>query len=452
VELRARVEGNILQHKLLESDGPVVLGISGGVDSMVLLHLIGELAAQYNWSITVAHLNHRLRGSASDGDEAFIREEARKLNFPFRSARSDVRVWATQKGVSIEMAGRELRHAFLMETAIAGRANRIAVAHHADDNIETFWLRLLRGEVGRGLAGIRWERSAGPETGIRLVRPLLNISKGDLLEYAKERNIAFREDASNADPAFQRNRLRLELLPRLEQFQPAIRDVTLRTIEVLGAEKAFLESEAQRWLEKPGSSLNELHIALQREIIRQQLMRLAVQPNFELIEGLRLGPHRPIAVSATERISCSASGFVSLEQLSTTQFSDEKQTINLQQMGESQFRNVSFCWEQAEARGAAELGAEYFDADLVGKRGLIRTWAPGDRFQPSGSSSESKLQDLLTNLKIPADEKRRRLVALAEDGKIFWVEGLRISERHKVTPQTRRVLKWGWKQVASSSG
>ena len=319
VELRTRIENNIRANKLLEEGATALLGISGGVDSMVLLHLLQELAPQNNWSLSVGHFNHCLRGKESDADEAFVREAADRLTLPFRSSRSDVRAFAVEKGISIEMAGRELRHRFFIETAAACGADRIALAHHADDNVETFWLRLLRGDVGRGLAGIRWERSAGPGTDIRFIRPLLNISKRDLLQYANERNLSFREDASNADPAFLRNQLRLELLPKLEEFQPAIRDITLRTVEVLGAEKAFLEAEAQRWLSERKQSFGELHLALQREVVRQQILQFGIQPSFELIEELRLKPDCPISFSPTQWISRSTSGLLQRDPNLTSQ-------------------------------------------------------------------------------------------------------------------------------------
>ena len=415
---------------------------------MVLLQLLHDLAPQNKWSFSVAHFNHCLRGQESDADEAFVRKAADNLNLPFYSTRADVQAFATENGISIEMAGRELRHRFLIETAIAESATRIALAHHADDNIETFWMRLLRGDVGPGLAGIRWERTAGAAASIRFIRPLLNISKLDLLGYAKERNVRFREDASNANPAFLRNRLRLELLPQLHQFQPALRDITLRTIDVLSAEKAFLETEAQRWIDEAERPFDELHLALQREVLRQQLIRLGIQPAFEIIEELRLHADRPISSSPTRRILRATSGVVSEDRPTPLEFSNEQQSIGLEGPGQCRFGDVDFCWEHLPSRSPAEEGVEYFDADLVGTNGLLRMWAPGDRFQPSGMKSESKVQDLLTNLGIPAHQKRCRVLAVAKDGNIFWVEGLRISERYKVTPKTRRVLRWSSRRVA----
>jgi tRNA(Ile)-lysidine synthase len=446
VDLRARIEENIREHQLLKDGAAALLGVSGGVDSMVLLHLFEELAPAHRWSLAVAHFNHCLRGAESDADEAFVRSAAAQGNFSFHSAADDVRAFAQNGGISIEMAARELRHRFLIETARHTGIHQIVLAHHEDDNLETFWLRLLRGDVGRGLVGMRWKRPTGKEEVIQFIRPLLNVRKQDLQEYAAEREIPFREDASNADPAFLRNRLRLEILPRLEAFQPALRHVVSRSLEVLTAEKAFLEEEAQRWLGNPDRDFSVLHIALQRELIRQQLIRLGISPNFDRIEELRTTTDIPVSVSSTERVSRSPRGLLMMDRPAPLEFSGQKQAIDVSVPGQCTFDGVDFEWEAMESRGAAAPGVEYFDADSVGKAVVIRRWAPGDRFQPSGLAAESKLQDLFTNQKIAADEKRQRLVAEAEDGKILWVEGLRISERHKVKPQTRQVLKWTWRR------
>ncbi len=449
MELRERVDADLREHGLLGPGGRVLLGISGGVDSMVLLHLLAELAPKHRWSLAVAHFNHCLRGADSDGDEAFVRATTEKLDLPFHAGRADVRAFADNSRLSIEMAARELRYDFLIDTAKEIGAERIALAHHADDHIETFWLRLLRGDVGRGLAGIRWIRPSG-KGDVSIVRPLLNVRKSELMAFAREKRIEFRQDASNDDPTYARNRLRIEILPSLEKFQPELRDLTQRTAQVLGDEKDFLEREAQKWLAQPTPHFNQLHVALQREIVRQQLLPLGVKPNFELIEELRLNEKQPITWSPGFHVTRSGEGFLSADEGFLRQFSDEDTVVDLTDAGFCEFQGVQIAWEFVDARGPNRPNAEFFDLETIGTRVVIRLWRPGDRFQPSGMGSEAKVQDLLTNLKVPANEKRRRLVAVAADGKIFWVEGLRISERHKVTERTRRILSWSWRRVGQT--
>jgi tRNA(Ile)-lysidine synthase len=447
VDLTAKVQANIRQHKLLDPGTPVLLAISGGVDSMVLLRLLHTLAGENKWSLNIAHFNHQLRAEASDADEAFVRATASRLQVPFHSAASDVRAFAQQNGLSIEMAARELRHQFLVATAKKLNIQRIALAHHADDNIETFWLRLLRGDVGAGLAGIRWQRPAGPAACIHLIRPLLNIPKTALLEYASQEKIEFREDLTNRDPTFLRNRLRLELLPQLEQFQPALREITLRAAEVLAAEKSFLEAEARRWLTARDRAFFDLHLALQREILRVQIVSHGFRPTFELIEDLRRFADSLVSVSPTHRVRRTAAGDVILE--ATTEaapFLEKAQTVSLTAQGRVVFDNIGFEWELVPARGEPAPGVEFFDADTLGPDLTLRHWQAGDRFQPIGLAHDAKLQDLFTNQKLPPAEKRRRTLATS-NGNIFWVEGLRISERHKVTPASKRILRWTWRRL-----
>src|SRR5688572_5696907 len=242
MDLASEVERRIVEHRLLEAGERVLMGVSGGVDSVVL----AEVLRIGKFELVVGHFNHCLRGAESDGDEEFVRELARRWKVEFVAGRGDVRKFAEEHGVSIEMAARELRHGFLQETAGRMGMGKIALGHHADDQVETFWMRLLRGDVGPGLAGMRWKRSAGK--GIWMVRPLLGVSKATLMEYARKEGIKHREDSSNASVEILRNRLRLELMVRLKAFQPKLREVTLRTAEVLRAEKDFLEGEARKWL------------------------------------------------------------------------------------------------------------------------------------------------------------------------------------------------------------
>ena len=186
------------------------------------------------------------------------------------------------------MAARKLRHDFLVETAARCKSDAIAFGHHADDQVEPFWLRLLRGDSGIGLAGMRWKRPAKEGSAIEVIRPMLDVSRDEIEAFARAENIPFREDSSNSQLAYQRNRLRHEVLPALEKFQSELRSISLRTAELLGAEKEFVSEIAAEWLREQKSSFHDLDPALQREIVRLQLLTLAVRPSPELIERLRL--------------------------------------------------------------------------------------------------------------------------------------------------------------------
>jgi tRNA(Ile)-lysidine synthase len=442
-DLVLRVHKTIQQHQLLPAGKPVLIGVSGGIDSVVLLHLLHRAGA---WPLHVAHFNHCLRGAESDGDESFAQSMAASLGLPFVSARGDVEGFAELNGISIEMAARELRHQFFLESAQQLGVDRIALAHHADDQIETFWLRLLRGDVGPGLTGMRWSRPARAGANISIVRPLLGIAKSDLIHFARENEISFRDDSSNSSPDIVRNRLRLEIIARLKTFQPALREVTLRTIRILAAEKDFLEKHARDWLKNRSPAFLDIHVALQREILRLQLLELGLKPNFELIESLRSTPGLPVSVSPAQSVLRADSGMVTALTKSAVSFSEGAMSIDTAEPGRTAFEGVDFEWQLVTKRGEPNPGFEYFDADQVGRHVTLRHWRRGDRFHPIGMSSDAKLQDLFTNWKVPAAEKRRRLLAADSRGKIFWVEGLRISEPHKVIPQTAHILKWAWQR------
>ncbi|HEX7862358.1 MAG TPA: tRNA lysidine(34) synthetase TilS [Verrucomicrobiae bacterium] len=439
---------SIVQHALLERGEGVIIGVSGGVDSMVLLELLRRTG---EWRLHIAHFNHCLRGAESDADEQFVHATADRLKLPFTSARGDVNALAAEQGISIEMAARELRHKFFLQTAEKIGIAKIALAHHADDQVETFWLRLLRGHIGPGLAGMRRKRNANATGTIQLVRPLLELSKYELTAFAQENRIAFREDSSNTSIEFLRNRLRREILPKLAEVQPRLQQISLRAAEVLASEKEFLEATAREWLRTAQPPFAEVHPALQREILRVQLLDLRMNPTFELIERLREAPGIPVTGGEDRAVVCDNHGRITPTSSKALSFKEGSANIEFSSNGQILFGATHCQWQFVPERDQSSEGIEFFDAHAVGPTGTIRFWQAGDRFQPIGMNTPVKLQDLLTNAKLSAEDKRERLVAVDSRQRIFWVDGLRISELHKVTPQTERVLRWQWRRTIAPS-
>src|ERR1041385_5671019 len=190
---------------------------------MVLLDVLCRLAAKKKWKISVAHLNHGLRGRSSDADERLVRRVARAKRLPMVVGQADVRARAGAAKISIEMAARKARHEFLAQAAASRGIRTIALAHHADDQVELFFLRLMRGAGGEGISGMKWQNASPVDSNIQLVRPLLDISKAELAQYAREERVQFREDATNRSFDFKRNRVRHELVPLIQKkYQPAI--------------------------------------------------------------------------------------------------------------------------------------------------------------------------------------------------------------------------------------
>ena len=241
--LLARVRRTIRRFDLIARDGRVVVAVSGGSDSVALLHILHELARTDPFALAaLAHFNHQLRGAASDEDEAFCRGLAQQFDLPFVADTAEVATIARNEQRSREDTARRLRYEFLRETAKTVRAERIAVGHTRDDQAETLLLRLMRGAGPRGLAGI-YPRAAD------VVRPVLEVSRDDLRSYLAEAGATFREDESNADVAIPRNRVRHELLPFLrERFTPNVAEVLAREAAIGREDAALLDALTdERW-------------------------------------------------------------------------------------------------------------------------------------------------------------------------------------------------------------
>ena len=479
-DLLQRVEENIQNRRLIKRGQAVLVAVSGGLDSMALLHLLHELSARHRWRLAVAHFNHQLRGRSSDADETLVRQTAAALRLPFVAGRANVKALAQQSKLSVEMAARKLRHDFFARTARERKIRVVALAHHADDQVELFFLRVLRGAGGEGLAGMKWWSPSPVDSNIRLVRPLLDSAKTELREFVRERKIHFRDDATNATLDLPRNRVRNELLPLLlRHYQPALARTVLRLMEIVGAESDFVGETARQWLASKqknkraprpvplsdrrgeggprkagpveGTVFKDLPVAVQRRVLQLQLTEAGVPADFELIESLRQSTDVPVSLGPQLFVLRDATGRVSLRLAPPSGFNANETAVNLAgRGGDVEFDGVRFGWRLEAgtnfARPHSRKACESFDADKVGGRITLRHWRPGDRFQPIGLRSPVKLQDLFTNRKIPRARRRELMVAVAENREIFWVEDLRISENFKLTPQTRRRLTWRWRR------
>jgi tRNA(Ile)-lysidine synthase len=449
--LLQRVESGIQTRGLLAPGQKILVAVSGGADSMVLLHVLHSLAEGNRWDISVAHFNHRLRGRASDADERLVWQTAKRLGMKFFGGGADVEGFAGRAKLSVEMAARKLRHEFLAATARAQKISTIALAHHADDQVELFFLRLLRGAGGAGLAGMKACSQSPADKKIRLVRPLLDLAKSEILDYARQNKIRFHEDASNFSNDFLRNRVRNELLPLLrKKYQPGLTGTVLRLMTIAGAESELTGDLAQRWLARPDVAFEKLPVAIQRQVLLAQLTDAGVMADFELVEQLRAEQGKYVSVGPVFSAARTAAGKLELKQQALAEFNVAEEKLKLSgRAGRVEFGGTKFHWSLKKqtsmpGRVVTTPGTECFDAEKVGNKIVMRHWRAGDRFQPIGLKTPSKLQDLFVNAKIPADRRRALVLGTTTDGEIFWVEGLRIGEHFKLTPETERRLVWCW--------
>jgi tRNA(Ile)-lysidine synthase len=474
-----QVNQRIRTHQLLGEGQRILVAVSGGVDSMVLLHVLHDLAPSQGWQLVVAHLNHQLRGRSSNADERLVRRTAAGLKLPLVAGKVAVKAFARARRLSLEMAARELRHSFLARVARKRRIPVVVLAHHADDQVELFFLRLLRGGGGAGLSGMKWRTPSPSDPEIALVRPLLDLPKAALVAYAAECGVPYREDASNAALNLRRNRIRHELLPLLRRkYQRALDKTILRVMEIVGADAEFAAQAAREWLGRRGNPKSEIRnpkcvlrrarhqgpsgaafdglpLAVQRRCLQLQLLSQGIAPEYGLVERLRAKADRPVAISGASALRYAVrdgSGRVRLQVARPDEFIAGSMEVNLGgRTGEAEFGGVRVRWRIGSHKAARPAGGgadhESFDADKVGRRVRLRHWQPGDRFHPIGMGCPVKLQDFFTNQKVPRGRRRQLIVAEAEDGQAFWVEGLRISERFKLTGRTIRRLQWRWKRL-----
>ena len=454
-QLLDQVGKSIRTRKLFRRGQPILVAVSGGLDSMVLLYLLHHLSQRHGWRLITGHFNHQLRGAESDGDEQLVQATAARLGLPFVSERWQLHARTLAKGMGLEMAAREARHEFLGRAAAQRKIPTVALAHHADDQVELFFLRLFRGAGGEGLGGMKWLAPSLFHERVQLARPLLEQPKAALETFSMQKKIAFREDASNVQFDHERNRIRYELLPLLRaNYAPAIARTVARAMEIVRAEADCVEAAAQKWLDLPHrSGFDRLPLAVQRQCLRSQLMQLAVAAGFDLVEALRGFPNRRVTVGPARTVSRDKSGRVSQQESGAPQFNSAELVLDLTANdGEEVFDGVKVTWEKMPPpgrfpRSQSQPGCELFSDLGISPAVRLRHWRKGDRFQPIGLANSAKLQDLFTNLKIPRARRCELLVAETLAGRIFWVEGLRISEQFKLDKATVGIVKWQWRRL-----
>jgi tRNA(Ile)-lysidine synthase len=456
-----RVRRTIARHALVAPGGRVLAALSGGPDSVALVHLLLELQAAGDLTIAgAAHFNHQLRGVNADADERFCRALAASLCLPIEVGSADVRLVAQETRCSVEDAARTLRYRFLEEAADRLHADAIAVGHTLDDQAETFLLRLIRGAGPRGLASIY------PRAG-RVIRPLLEIRRADLHQYADDRGLHWREDETNRDLSIPRNRVRHELIPYLaREFSPGIVEVLAREAEIAREDEDRLDREAidsatsivltntGGTIEIAAAALAALHPALQARVARHAL---SIAPGVGLVGFDQVRRVLDLASGERHRDSVSLPGrqverlgdrIVIRAALSRESTNPNSFRVSLSIPGEVRLDREGWSVSaeraesagQAAAPGSARSGIVAVAAAPLALPLAVRSRRPGDRFRPLGQKGRKKLQDFLVDRKIPRE--MRDSLPLVVDGhdRIVWVVGQSVAEDFRVTEASRGVI------------
>jgi tRNA(Ile)-lysidine synthase len=388
--LPRRVALAITLHHIFEAGERVVVAVSGGPDSLALLSVLREIVPAFPLHLTVAHFDHGWRPD-SHTDRDFVAAMAATWGYEFRTARAPDDIPHT------ENAARASRYAFLRQSAADTESTAIALGHTQDDQVETLLLHLLRGSGSKGLGAMR-RREAD------LARPLLDISREDIEAYLAQLHLTPIRDATNDDPRFTRNRLRQQLMPAIDAFDPAARNLLARTADILGEEDRFLEAQLANLADDIATNREafaRIPPALQRRVIR----RLVPDAGFLEVERLRRGDSpKPSEAAATSSRQVAA--------------------------------RTCTC-DPATFRARDQVG--HLDADLVRLPLVVGSRKPGDRMRALGLQQAKKLQDILVDAHVP--RHLRDTLPLVSDGEeIVWIPGVTIAETKRVTPATRRQL------------
>ena len=411
----------------------IILALSGGIDSMVLADLLLKAKADF----VLAHCNFHLRGEESDGDEKFVRDYAERNGLTIYVKQFDTINYAEEHKLSIEMAARELRYSWFEELRQQLSCDYIAVAHHADDQLETFFINLLRGSGIRGLKGM--QPINGP-----IVRPLLDVSRAEIQQYAEEHHLEWREDHTNAETVYLRNKIRHELMPLIDHISKEGRGAILKSMNHLAAENELYRELVR---EKISQMVNPTDRTSLRgaETLRFSLTSNLLPPTSQLLfewlrdygfnsdqvqfiyEALQNGQPGTSFFSPTHRVTV------------------ERDGLELTPLCQPTELPIQLTYEQLPKAGSFTLDPSpsiaQLDYDKLTFPLQLRKWQAGDRFHPLGMKGSKLLSDFFVDQKMTTLQKEECHVLTTADGQIVWVVGRRIDDRFKVTDQTKTVLK-----------
>jgi tRNA(Ile)-lysidine synthase len=448
------------EYLILEKGDRILVAISGGPDSVALLHLLLELREEYELTLILAHMEHGIRGEESQEQAGFVQRIGRELGLDCFIRHVDVPVLSRMKSMSLEEAAREARYQFFRETARRAGATKIALGHTADDQAETLLMRLLRGAGLDGLAAMRPRR----EDDTPLIRPLLNVFRREIMEFLQEQKIPFCLDSTNQEMDYLRNRIRLHLIPMLSrEYNPQILLTLHQTASILGEERDWASSLVKEKLQqclksvegkKMRLSLDDflaLPLALQRDVLREAVQQVNSNPYrigfikvCAVLQWLREGRGR-LQLSHNVCIRKQVRSFWIEEKEPEPErlFEDFHYQMNIP--GETRIPELNLLVSArildnfGEHGNRFEAEKAYLDLDALPLPLVIRKRQPADRFQPLGGPGHKKLKEFFIDDKIPRPE-REKIPVLASGHEVVWVFERRIGEPFKVTERTRRIL------------
>ena len=469
------VEETIADHRMLQQKDSVLVCVSGGPDSVVLLHVLVALAQKFSLCLGVAHFNHGLRGVDSDRDAEFVGSFSEQLDLPCYMDKMDVLAYQKDKKLSLEAAGRQLRYSFFHRIADENNFSKIATGHHKEDNAELILMDIFRGSGPKGLSGIPPIRDG------RIIRPIINLSRSEIDGLLAEKGLPAKSDRTNTDIRHMRNRIRHRLLPELKSsYNPKIIETLNRLARIVRSEEEWIEgivdpvfnravleksNDHRIWLSV--TILGSQHAAMNRRIIRKaiagvkgDLKRISLVHIEMVMDLLKAG----VAVGSLDLPDRIRVSFKKGRILFSKESAPLRSIKGIRQKHRDRKRpafehhlHSPGTVSVPEVNGRLSFSAVcppgipecfppgqrtvFFDMDSVNFPLTVRNVRPGDRFVPLGMSGSQKINTYFINRKIPRSEREKYPVVLDRDGRIIWVAGQRIDESFRVLSSTRAVLR-----------
>jgi tRNA(Ile)-lysidine synthase len=460
--LEQRVLHFIQKEHLVSTPSCLLVAVSGGPDSVCLLHILAELREGLGITLHVAHLNHKLRGTESEADARYVSRLTHRLGISATIEEQDVKAYQKHKRISLEEAAREVRYTFLAQVAQSVGAKEAALGHTVDDHIETILMHLVRGTGIKGLQGLQphtqWQLGGNS---ITIVRPLLQVSREETTNYCRQHRLKPRIDTSNLSLSPLRNRIRHQLLPLLRSYNPQVTEALLRTARIAGDDLGFIDEQCLRlWAEiaqKQGNTviLDKQRLLKSPSALRRYLLRMSIEKllgNIKDIEMRHIEDMMSILTKPAGKRLDLPGGLIFAVEYDRYLLTQDREALSpfppledefpLKLPGETTlpgWRIEANIINREQVTEKDDFTA-HLDLDKAGGKLTVRSRQRGDRFQPLGMSQPKKLGEFMIDAKIP-QAWRGRIPIVCSPQHILWVVGWRIDDRAKVTPQTKRILR-----------
>lgn len=455
----SKVKDFIIENSLIQKGDKVLVALSGGPDSVCLLHILYRLKESLNIEIGAAHVNHMLRGEDALSDEEYAKSLCKELNIDFYLKRIDIEKVAKEKNISHEMAGREERYKFFEFIKKTQNYSKISVAHNSNDQAETVIMNMMRGSGIEGLCGIRSKRKGG------IIRPILCLSREEIENYCKDNNLNPRIDKTNLENIYSRNKVRLDILPYMKNnFNKEIIETLNRMINLLQIDNDFIEKQCNNSYKKYCLNKDKclvilkaaflLDKAILTRLIKKSFIEFTGKYNnfemkhiYEVIELSKNSTNKKIYLP-NGMIAENIYGDIYLKnkEVINEEYEEKEISINKNELkkGSFEYNNYNVDFEIIKYKNNIEFSnnvlIKYFDYDNIEERLIIRKRKNGDKIVPFGMRGSKKLKDIFINLKIPV-EQRDEIPIVCFDNEIAWIVGYRVSDKFKITKETKNIIK-----------